>query len=438
MKLSNELSKRIKTFLFTTEMIYIISDILIKAIAFLTLPFFLSVMSTEDYGEFSLYQSYMSVMSLFYALGISKGIVRYYVEKKDEKKYLGTVVWLDIVIGIICSIFVVTEEYLFGQFQLGARKALVISIASICNCLCNLLLEDLRAQMKAFAYAICGLFISILSTGLGWLAVCNFSGNLGYVRYIASIIPLLLLALVTIIYIFKRDSIIFKADVARYLLIYAIPLIPYTLSTTIIAEVSKWVFAKVGFSEVGIYSFSINLSSIMYIIVLSLNRAYQPMLFTCLRDGIDPKPQLKKNLCIFFLMYYIFLIFLNLAIKIFGSQEYMATTYIAPIIVCGYGYFFIYSLVVNYYYYYKKNTIISMIAMLSAGVIAFLNYILIPPLGYIGAALASFISYVVMYYIGAWYLKTKLKIKIFSLQESVCLQMALVLPAFLKVYIESI
>lgn len=76
--------------------------------------------------------------------------------------------------------------------------------------------------------------------------------------------------------------------------------------------------------------------------------------------------------------------------------------------------------------------------MLSAGVIAFLNYILIPPLGYIGAALASFISYVVMYYIGAWYLKTKLKIKIFSLQESVCLQMALVLPAFLKVYIESI
>ena len=56
MKLSNELSKRIKTFLFTTEMIYIISDILIKAIAFLTLPFFLSVMSTEDYGEFSLYQ----------------------------------------------------------------------------------------------------------------------------------------------------------------------------------------------------------------------------------------------------------------------------------------------------------------------------------------------------------------------------------------------
>lgn len=432
----NSFLKRIKKISITNTIIYILSDILIKAIAFLTLPIFLSVMSTADYGEFSLYSSYMSIMSLFFALGISRGIVRYYVDKNDEEKYLGTAIWLDLLFGFSFSIVIIVEESLWGKMGLGFDKAVVICVASICNCLCNLLLEDLRAQMKALLYGICGIFTSVISTLGGWIIVSTANKELGYLRYLSSILPIVILAISCVVYIFMRDTIKFKLEVAKYLLSFSIPLIPYALSTTVTSEVSKWIFAKVGFSEVGVYSFAINLSSIMYIIVLSLNRSYQPILFMCLRDGKSPKTQLKKNLFIYFVLYYGFLLFLNLAIKILGTEEYMGTAYIAPIIVAGYGYFFLYSLVVNYYYYYKKNPVISLIAIISAIVITALNYVLIPLFGYLGAAMASFISYMVMFVIGRLYLYLKLRIKVFSFKEFLLLQVAIILPATIKVLFE--
>ena len=435
MQMIRMLLYRIKRVSITNELVYVVADILIKAIAFITLPLFLSVMSSADYGEFSLYQSYASTMSIFFALGISRGVVRYYVEKENEKKYLGTVIWLDIFLGAICTLIIFLEESIVGGLGVEKGKLVVICVATVCNCICNLLLEDLRARRKAWLYGACGLFISVVSTGLGWCVICNIDVEVGFGRYVSSIVPIVILAIISVVYIFGRDSVRFKKDVARYLLMYSIPLIPYALSTTIISEMSKWSFAKVGFSEVGIYSFALNLASVIYIIVLSLNRAYQPELFMALRDGKSSKKQLTKNLVLYFLMYYGFLIFLDIAIAILGSKEYKSATTIIPIITCGYGYFFLYSLIVNYFYYYKKNIVISIISIISALSIVVFNLVLIPMFGYTGAALATVISYVLMYYLGSIYLDKKLDIKVFSLKESILLQMAVVVPAILRVAI---
>ena len=418
------------------SVIYLISDILIKAIAFLTLPLFLRMMSTSDYGEFNLYQSYASFFGVFFALNISKGIVRYYVDRENKTKYLGTVVWVDLFLGLFFSALFILEETFLNIAGLGQTAVLLICVGTVCGSFSNLILEDMRARMQALKYGICGLFISIVSTGVGLYLVATADSNKGLLRYVSTCIPLVIIALFTTIYIFKRDTMKFDKDTCKYLLSFSIPLIPYTLSTTIIAEVNKLVFSSVGFSEVGIYSFSVNLSSIIYVAVISINRAYQPVLFKALHDGSDSKKKLKQNLVLYFLAYYGFLVFLNLAIKIFGNEEYSATAYVAPIITAGYGYFFLYSLTVNYYYYYKKNWIISAIAICSAAVIGISSYLLIPLLGYIGAALSTFIAYFLMYLFGALFLKYRMKINAFTLKQHILLQLAIVVPAVIKVFIE--
>ena len=55
MQMIRALLSRVKKVSITNELVYVVADILIKAIAFITLPLFLRIMSSADYGEFSLY-----------------------------------------------------------------------------------------------------------------------------------------------------------------------------------------------------------------------------------------------------------------------------------------------------------------------------------------------------------------------------------------------
>ena len=49
---------------------YTIGNILIKAISFITLPIFTRLMSTDDYGLYSTYVSYESILALIISLGL--------------------------------------------------------------------------------------------------------------------------------------------------------------------------------------------------------------------------------------------------------------------------------------------------------------------------------------------------------------------------------
>lgn len=418
------------------SIVYLLSDILIKAIAFLTLPFFLRFMSTSDYGEFNVYQSYTSFFGVFFALNISKGIVRYYVEKENRNTYLGTAIWINIVVGLAFSLLLLAEESIFHMTKLSTIGLLLVCVTTIASSFRDFILEDLRARMEAKKYGLCGISISVISTAIGLLLVSQRNEYLGLLRFLSTGIPLFLLAIFTTIYIFKRDTSKFDVDTCKYLLSYSIPLIPYTLSTTIIAEINKIVFSSIGFSEVGVYSFAVNLSGIIYVTVISINRAYQPYLFQALRDNKSSMKRLKQNIFLYFLAYYFFLLLLNVAIRIFGNEEYFATSYIAPIITAGYGYFFLYTLSVNYYYYYKRNWIISAIALGSAVIIGISSYLLIPKFGYIGAALSTLIAYFSMYLFGTYYLKRWMKKEVFSLKHRIVLQFAIIVPAVLKVIFE--
>jgi O-antigen/teichoic acid export membrane protein len=70
------------------------------------MPFFLNVMTTEDFGQYSLYQTYIGIFGIFFGLNVSSAIVRYYVDRTDGKKYLATAIWI-----VVCFSFVFHAWY---------------------------------------------------------------------------------------------------------------------------------------------------------------------------------------------------------------------------------------------------------------------------------------------------------------------------------------
>jgi O-antigen/teichoic acid export membrane protein len=421
--------------IFNNEIIYIASDILIKAISFITLPLFVSVMSTEDFGQFTLYQTYISLFAIFFGLNVYSGIVRYYVEMENEKKYLTTAIWIVILFGFIGSTITITIESYFHILKIPINVLYVICLCAVFSGLINIGLENIRAMLKASLYGFFSLLLSLFSTILGLILVYSMNTELGYWRLISITIPTVLIALILMFGIVKRDRFTFKKETAKYLLIYSLPLIPYALSTTIIAQINRVFLADIGLSEVGIFSFASNLAMIMYVIAISLNRAYQPYLFRALRDGIDSKSRLYQNIGLFYIFYIGFIFCNEILIWIFGNEEYLGAASVIPIIILGYGYFFMYSLVVNYFYYYKRNIMISFFSIISAVIILILNAVLIPLYGYNGAAWATVLAYFSLFVFSLTYAKRRLKINIFSAKQIVAFQIMLFVPFIIKVLI---
>lgn len=417
------------------ELIYIGSDILIKAIAFVSMPFFLNVMTPEDFGEFNLYITYSSIFAIFFGLNVSNAIVRYYVDRAEGKKYLATAVWILVIGGAISSSLIFGLHYVFGFFEIGSKILAMALINTAFSGLVNIGLEVIRSEKNVKLYAASSVLNSVLSTALGLVLVYTIGENLAFWRLISVCGSGIIVGGLLTIRLMYRDGIKGNIDTAKYLLSYSIPLIPYTLSTTILTQVNKLFLAKTSLYEVGIYSFASNLAIIVYIISMALNRSLQPNLFEALRDKKDYRNHLKKNMVIFYFFYIGSLLGTDILIWIFGNQSYKEAANIIPILILGYGYCFLYSTFSGFLYYYKKNMVMSTFSISSALVVVGLNIVLIPKYSYIGAACATMLSYMTLFLLAYWYVSKKLKISVFGFKTIVILQISLILPVIIKIFI---
>jgi O-antigen/teichoic acid export membrane protein len=417
------------------ELIYIGSDILIKAIAFVSMPFFLNAMSTEEFGEFNLYLTYSSIFVVFFGLNVSKSIVKYYIDYENSKRYLATAVWIMLIGSSIFSGLLFSVNYVHGLFEFESKILAIIVINTAVIGLIEIGLEVIRSERNAKLYGVSSLAQSLISTTLGLILVYNMKDNLAFWRLISVTSSGMIISGFLVTRLLIKEGIKGNVATAKYMLSYSIPLIPYTLSTTILAHVNKLFLSKVSMSELGIYSFASNLAMIVYIIAIALNRSLQPNLFEALRDGKHYRRHIKKNIIVYYVFYLTFIFGTDILIGIFGKEAYLGAVKVVPILILGYGYFFMYSLYINFMYYHKKNYAVSTFSLMSAGIAVLSNFLLIPRYGYFGAAIATTISYFSLFIFGSFNVSKKMGIFVFSWSEQLVIQMMLIIPVTIKIAI---
>jgi O-antigen/teichoic acid export membrane protein len=313
-----------------------------------------------------------------------------------------------------------------------SKVVIIIIITTISNCLINVGLEVIRSEKNAKLYGFVSVFNSITSTLFGLILVYSMKNNLAFWRLTSVCSSSLLLGGFLATRLMYKDGVKYNLYTGKYLLSYSIPLIPYSLSTTILAQVNRLFLSRISLSDVGIYSFASNLAIIIYVITLALNRSLQPNLFESLHDNKHYRNYIKKNIIIFYLLYIGFIFGSDILIGIFGNANYLGATKVIPILTLGYGYFFLYSLYINFMYFYKKNFTISSFSIFSAGIVIIANVILIRPFGYIGAALATAVSYFSLFLCAFFYVTKRLSISVFNFRTIFLLQGMLILPVIIK------
>ncbi|MDP2960922.1 MAG: polysaccharide biosynthesis C-terminal domain-containing protein, partial [candidate division Zixibacteria bacterium] len=182
---------------------------------------------------------------------------------------------------------------------------------------------------------------------------------------------------------------------------YGLPLIPGGLSIWVLSVADRFFLERFSSTtELGLYSLGDRFSSILLLLIIQPFLTTWPSIYFPLAKEKDA-PITFSRLTTYFLLIGSFfslgiIALSNPAIKIMADPQYWGTYKVIPLLVFSVLLFGLYSLLNVGIFIQKKTKYNPVIIGVAALFNLLLNYLLIPPYGMLGAAYATFFSYLLM------------------------------------------
>jgi len=396
--------------------IYTSANILVKAIPFLLLPVLTRYLSPSDYGIIAIFQVILAFLIVFIRLN-SNGAVMVNFFKLDKQKlriYLGNVflvILTDfILVFTLLYIFRASFSHLLKFPRLWLSIAILIALGEV---IISLVLVLWQAEQKALSFGLFNVTNAVTNVGLSLFFVVllglHWQGRLLGISFTS-----LIFALIGIFILCKRGYLKFSLDkkYVKDILLFGIPLIPYALGGWIITSIDRiFINSMVGLGSTGIYTVGYQVGMIIGLLGTSFNTAWTPFLFKKLEENnYATKIRIVKYTYIYSLSLLGLALLLGFVAPtllrfLVGKSFYGASQYVIWIAL-GFAFEGVCLVVGNYIFYVKKTYLLSLITI-SCGLLNIgLNYLLIKCNGALGAAQATFLTYVI-FCLGTWALSTR-------------------------------
>ncbi|MEE1144231.1 MAG: oligosaccharide flippase family protein [Acutalibacteraceae bacterium] len=415
---------------------FMFCSILQKSMSIITTPIFTRIMTTTQYGQFTVYNSWLQIFTIVTTLRLNyavfnKGMSKY---KDDRDGYTSTMQSLTFMMTV--AVFII---YLIFHNQINAIIELptFIVVAMFIELLVFPAVEFWTIRKRyEFIYkpiVFRTLLMTVLNAGVGVVAVF-LSEEKGYARIMSCILVNFCFGIVLFVYNRKKGKVWFKKEYAKFAILFNLPLLLHYFSQYVLDQFSKIMIQKmVSVAVAGIYSVAYNLGMLMKIVTQSITNAIIPWQYEKLE-----KKQFKELDDISFLIIAFVsgcaLVFSSLAPEIMiilADERYHEAMYAIPPIALGLVFSFMYTLFANVEFFYDKNKFTMYISMGVAALSIALNYIGIKLFGYLAAAYATLLCYILFafghYVYITWIARKTLGIdRIFKAKRLIILSVAVV------------
>ena len=382
---------------------YTIGNLLIKGLAFLSIPIFSNLLSTADYGVFNTYSAYMSLFTVVISLGLPSSIrTAHYDFGERSKEYISCGALLIVMnLALFLALGALCRQAL--ELYGGLRRSLVFLavLSSFGSALLSYYNSHLSMEYRSREFLAISFFYSFSSIALSILLICTHRGEAGYYwRALGNTLPMLLVAAYVLFRLWRRERPRVRREYARYGLRFGLPLIPHDLSRIVLSQFDRIMIAQsVGDAQAGLFSFACNLGLPIEVLTTSIDTAWCPWLFERLREG-DYARIRRRAFDIAMLMSVgasaLMLISPEL-IRLLSAPGYWESRYVAVPIVLSMYFAFLYILPAGVEYYLKKTQYIAAGTMAVAVLNVVLNALCIPRFGYVAAAYTTVVSYALYY-----------------------------------------
>ena len=389
---------------------FLVCSFLQKGISVITTPIFTRLLSTAEYGQFSVFNSWLSIITVFVTFNIylgmyTRGLVRY---EDDRKVYSSTMQCLCLTLVTIWTvIYLIFHDTINRITSLTTVQMLAMLLMIWATAAFNFWAAEQRVLLKYKTLVVITVVVSLAKPLLGILLVINSED-----KVTARVLSLAIVELLAYTWCFfvqvARGKKFFSKQYWKSTLALNIPLIPHYLSMTVLNAADKIMIERmVGESEAGIYSLAYSLSMIMTMLNSALMQTMEPWLYKKINCGrIKDISQLAYPAFILVAVANLALIaFAPEAIFIFAPKEYHNAIYVIPPIAMSVFFTFSYTFFAVFEFYYKKTQFIAIATTAGAILNIVLNYIFIGLFGSFAAGyttLACYMLYAAGHY---WFMK---------------------------------
>lgn len=381
-------------------MAYMVCTFLQKGVSLLTTPIFTRLLTTEQYGYYSVYNSWLAVIKIFSTLMLAGTVYMQAVVKfqEDRDRMTSAVAGL----GTMTTLLVTLIYILFRQQINALLDVDTLIMTCILITAWEELILDLWAVQQRVDYAwkrlvALTLGVTIVKPVLGIVSVLATEVFKAEARIVSSVVVDVIAYSGFFVLFIRRGKTLFDRKYWKYFLAFSLPLVPHFL-TRIVLNHSDTLMIKAlcGESPAGVYNLAHSLAWMLTLVTNALLNTINPWVFQRIRertfDKIGGAAYLTSalvagaGLCLTCVAPEV--------VRIFAPAEYHDAVWLIPPLVASVFFTYLYSLFSDFEYYYEAKTNI-LLASIAGGVLnIILNYVFIRRFGYIAAGWTTMTCFV--------------------------------------------
>lgn len=386
---------------------FFICAFLQKGISFITTPIFTRILTTAEYGQYNVFNSWMGIIAVIVTLNLSSGVYIQGLVKFDDRKNEYTSTLQGLTITLVCawlSVYLVFRNFWNNLFSLTTTQILLMFVIIWTTAVITFWSAEQRVEFKYKKLVAITVAVSIMRPLLSIILI-RISDDKVTARILGIAIVDILAYTGLFIVQMKRGKKFFSKESWKYVLAFNLPLIPHYLSNTVLNSSDRiMINSMIGSSEAGIYSLAYSVSMIMSMFNQALTQTIEPWLYKKMKEKrIDEIPGVAYPAFILIAIVNLLLMaFAPEIVAIFAPADYYDAIYVIPPVAMSVYFIFVYYFFVTFEFYYEKTRYITIATLSSAVLNVLLNYIFIKIFGYYAAGYTTLICF--MLYAGFHYI----------------------------------
>ena len=377
---------------------FMICSFLQKGISVITTPIFTRLLSNSEYGQFSVYNSWMGIVTIIVTMNLSWGVYTQGLIKFDKERnvFSSTLQGLTLFLTIIWTVIYLLFRHQFNELMsITTLQGIAMLIIIWSSSAFNFWASEQRVLYKYKLLVSFTLIVSILQPSLGIvLIIC--SKDKVTARILGVLFAQIIIYSAGFIIQLLRGKKLFSKKFWKYAVVFNLPLIPHYLSQIVLSSADRIMIQNmVNDRAAGIYGLAYSLAQIMLLINTALLQTLNPWLFQQIKNKeffrIEPIANIAIGVIVIFNL--LLIVIAPEAVAFFAPKEYYEAIWVIPPVAVSSLFLFMYDLFAKFEFYYEKTLFVMIASIVGAIVNVILNYIFIGKFGYIAAGYTTMLCY---------------------------------------------
>lgn len=386
---------------------YAICSILQKCIGLIVVPIYTRLMSADDYGTYSIFQSWYAIAAIVVSLNLSQYVFQNGMTKypEDRNGFSTAMLGLSTASAVMWVIaFLVAPGFWAGILGMAAPFVFILLLRCIVAPAYDYWAARLRYEFRYRGVVVLTLALTVL-TPLVSIPSIYFAEDKVAAALVCQIVVMLIVYAVPLASILRQNRRLFNREYWSFALRFNLPLIPHFLSTTVLSQADRVMIGLIcGEAQAAVYSVAYSAALTMQLVHSAINQSLIPWTYQKLNAGdVGSLGRLCSVLlavvgaCCLTLT-----VFAPEVMAILAPASYYEGVYVIPPVAATVMLMFLYNLFATIEYYHEETKAVMFASLVGAVLNIALNYVLLPSFGFVAAGyttLACYVFYAIGHYL---------------------------------------